>query len=134
MVAKGEVGEFGHASWPTPDGSTFVDANEQIREWRETTQPEALAAQLTETVEQAFHALNFLAMFNLAYPESVFENAMAQLPPERAELFKDQLELSKIYSRRSRETRGTKESPEGRLFNLAMRAASLNDPSEQTTS
>ncbi len=135
MVANGEmVTEAGQPSWPAPDDPAFTGADEQTQEWLKQTQPEALADNLTDTVKNAFHALSALAMFHGAYPQEALNNALAQLPTERAELLGEQLELSKTYAQGRNAARDTDARLEDHLYELSMKAATLKHSNEQSTS
>ena len=69
-------------------------------------------------------------MFEAASPQEAFDNAMAQLPPERAELLREQLELSRTYARERHAVRDVEVRLEDHVFDLTMKAASLSHTTE----
>lgn len=107
-------------TWPRPDDPEWADSGEQTLRWLEQTQPEALASRVTETISDAFHAMSRLAMTYASTPQGAWENALAQLPPERAEILREQLEFAKTFSQDQHATRGTEGNLSDSLFALVM--------------
>lgn len=115
----------GEPSWPAPDDPRCLNTSEQTRTWIEAGQPEALEVWLSGIVNTAFHALSNLAMAHGAWPKDALDNAKAQLPHGRAELFTEQLELSEKYAKDRHEVRGVEGTLEDALYGLVMKAAKL---------
>jgi hypothetical protein len=124
-VQSTETGMRG--GWPTPDDPAYANAGEQTRQWLEATQPEALATSLTETIRHAFDGLSCLALFDSCYPREALDNAAAQLPPARAEVFKRQLAFARKYAEENQATRGSEGHLEESLFALTMQALEARD-------
>ncbi len=132
MAANEEAtGEARQPHWPTPDDPEWADASEHQRGWLEATQPEALAQTMTGVVKDVFRSLSRFAMFHASYPQEAFDNAMAQLSPERAELLREQLELSRTYAQERHEARDVEVRLEDNVFDLTMKAAALSHSTEQ---
>lgn len=117
---KDVIHTTGEPTWPKPDDPEWADCGEQTLRWLEATQPEALASQVSETISDAFHVMSRLAMTVESIPKDAWENALAQLPAERADILREQLEFAASFSQEQHATRGAEGNLSDSLFALVM--------------
>lgn len=110
----------GEGTYPTVDSSIYAEAGPQTRELIELSQPEAVAAQMTATVDNLRLALSALRISPDVFPVGAVDNAKTQLPPEEAALLEKQLEFAASLASDEYVSRIGDS-----LFVLAMQAATL---------